>query len=88
MVPFGNIALLGMAASDGGWSFMSIATLVFAGIVAPIVAALLLARYWWRWQFVLVWRCDEQICESNPLPLRPLLRGMGGGIALFHNRRM
>ena len=55
MVPFGNIALLGMAASDGGWSFMSIATLVFAGIVAPIVIALLLARYWRRWQFVFAW---------------------------------
>ena len=55
MVPFGNIALLGMAASDGGWSFMSIATLVFAGIVAPIVIALLFVRYWRRWQFVLVW---------------------------------
>ena len=55
MVPLGNIALLGMAVSDGGWSFMSIATLVFAGIVAPIMVALLLARYWRRWQFVLVW---------------------------------
>ena len=55
MVPLGNIALLGMVASDGGWSFMSIATLVFAGIVAPLVIALLLARYWRRWQFVLVW---------------------------------
>jgi hypothetical protein len=55
MVPLGNIALLSMAVSDGGWSFMSIATLVFAGIVAPIMVALLLARYWRRWQFVLVW---------------------------------
>ena len=55
MVPFGNIAMLGMATSDGGWSFMSIATLVFAGIVAPIVIALLFVRYWRRWQFVLVW---------------------------------
>ena len=55
MVPLGNIALLSMAVSDGGWSFMSIAMLVFAGIVAPIMVALLLARYWRRWQFVLVW---------------------------------
>ena len=34
---------------------MSIATLVFAGIVAPLVIALLLARCWRRWQFLLVW---------------------------------
>ena len=33
----------------------SLATLVFAGIVAPIVIALLFVRYWRRWQFVLVW---------------------------------
>lgn len=55
MVPFSNIALLGMAANEQDCSFTLVALLVCAGIVLPPVLALLFVRYWKRWQFALVW---------------------------------
>ena len=55
MVPLGNIALLGMTANGDDGSFGLIALLIFTGVMAPIMVALLFARYWRRWQFVLVW---------------------------------
>ena len=55
MVPFSNIALLGMTANGQDRSFSLIAAFVFAGIVLPPVLALLFVRYWKRWQFALVW---------------------------------
>ena len=55
MVPFSNIALLGMAANEQDCSFTLIALLFCAGIVLPPVLALLFVRYWKRWQFALVW---------------------------------
>jgi len=55
MIPFGNIAMLGMTANGQDRSFPLIAVLVLAGIVLPPVLALLFARYWKRWQFSLVW---------------------------------
>lgn len=50
MVPFGNIAMLGMM-SYGQMT----AVLFLAGAVLPPVIALLFVRYWRRWQFLLVW---------------------------------
>ena len=55
MVPFSNIALLGMTANGQDRSFSLIAVFVFAGIVLPPVLALLFVRYWKRWQFTLIW---------------------------------
>ena len=55
MVPFGNLALLGMYSCAMGFLTYNNALCVFAGIVAPCGLALLFASYWRRWQFVLVW---------------------------------
>ena len=55
MVPFGNLALLGITANGQDRSFGLILFLALAGIVLPPAIALLFAHYWKRWQFALVW---------------------------------
>lgn len=56
MMPFGNLALLGLVACGHGWTaWGSAAVFAFAGIVAPPALALLFAICWRRRQFVLVW---------------------------------
>jgi len=55
MVPFGNIAIIGMTANGQGRSLGLVALLALAGIVLPLVLALCFVRNWKRWQFALVW---------------------------------
>ena len=55
MVPFGNIAMLGMTANGQDRTFGLAAVFFLAGVILPPVIALLFARYWRRWQFSLVW---------------------------------
>ena len=55
MLPFGNIAMLGLIADAHGLMWWANALFAFAGIVAPLSIALLFALCWRRWQFILVW---------------------------------
>ena len=55
MVPFGNIAMLGMTSYGQGRTFGMAAALFLAGVVLPPVIALLFVWYWRRWQFFFVW---------------------------------
>ena len=55
MVPFGNIAMIGMTSYGQESSFGTTATLFLAGVVLPPVIALLFVWYWRRWQFFFVW---------------------------------
>ena len=55
MMPFGNIALLGLFASAHGLMSWSNALFAFAGIVAPVAFALQFASCWRSRRFVLVW---------------------------------
>lgn len=55
MVPFGNIAMLGMTSYGLGRTLGMTVMLFLAGVVLPPVIALLFVRYWRRWQFLLVW---------------------------------
>lgn len=55
MIPFGNVAMLGMTANEPDRGFGLTAFLFIAGVILPPVVALLFARYWRRWQFMLVW---------------------------------
>ena len=55
MLPFGNIAMLGLIVGAHGLMWWANALFAFAGIIAPLAIALLFALCWRRWQFVLVW---------------------------------
>ena len=55
MLPFGNIALLGLLVGAHGLKWRANALFAFAGIIAPLAIALSFALCWRRWQFVLVW---------------------------------
>ena len=55
MLPFGNIAMLGLLVGAHGLMWGANALFAFAGIIAPLAIALLFALCWRRWQFVLVW---------------------------------
>lgn len=55
MLPFGNIALLGLLAGAHGLMWWPNAIFAFAGIIAPLAIAWMFALCWRRWQFVLVW---------------------------------
>ena len=55
MMPFCNIAFLGLTANGQDRTVVLIAVFVLAGIVLPPLLALLFVRFWKRWQFVIVW---------------------------------
>lgn len=55
IMPFGNVALLGLLVDERGLLSWGCALCAFAGIVAPVAIAFLFALCWRRWQFALVW---------------------------------